>query len=100
MALPLAALGIACGGDGQGGTDGAAIFAGGTEPACASCHTLSAAGATGQVGPDLDRSAAPAEFIEMVVRSGSGVMPSFADQLSDAEIAAVARYVADHAGEG
>jgi mono/diheme cytochrome c family protein len=32
------------------------------------------------------------------VRSGSGTMPSFEGRLSDAEIQAVARYVADNAG--
>ncbi|MFZ0343339.1 MAG: c-type cytochrome, partial [Gaiellaceae bacterium] len=34
------------------GTDGAAIFKG---AGCAGCHTLSAAGATGTVGPNLDQ---------------------------------------------
>jgi sulfite dehydrogenase len=99
MVALMALVVAACGGDEDENADidGAAIFASGTQPSCSSCHTLSAAGSTGTVGPVLDGSAAPAAFIETVVREGSGAMPSFDGQLSDAEIAAVARYVDDNA---
>ena len=74
---------------------GEAVFA---SAGCGGCHTLSAAGASGTAGPDLDALAPDAATVEAVVRSGSGTMPSFAGRLSDAEIQAVASYVADNTG--
>jgi mono/diheme cytochrome c family protein len=71
--------------------DGAALF----KSSCGSCHTLSAAGTSGQVGPNLDGVSLSASEIESVMRGGRGAMPSFEGKLSDAEIAAVASYVAD-----
>jgi mono/diheme cytochrome c family protein len=61
---------------------------------CGSCHTLAAAGTTGQVGPNLDQVSLPASQVAGQVREGGGSMPSFAGQLSDAEIRAVAAFVA------
>ena len=45
------------GGGGGGGeeTDGKTLFTQAAEPACASCHTLEDAGATGTTGPNLDK---------------------------------------------
>jgi mono/diheme cytochrome c family protein len=71
------------------GADGAKVF----QSTCGSCHTLSAAGTSGQVGPNLDDSSVSASEIESIVRAGPGAMPSFDGQLSKAEIAAVAAYV-------
>ena len=61
---------------------------------CGSCHTLSRAGTSGQVGPNLDSVGLKPDEIEAIVRSGSGAMPSFEGRLSDAEIADVAKFVA------
>jgi mono/diheme cytochrome c family protein len=78
--------------DGGGGaSDGATVFS----DHCGSCHTLSAAGTSGQVGPNLDDSSLDAAAIEATVRDGRGAMPAFGDSLSDADIEAVAAYVAD-----
>ena len=74
----------------QGGGQGQAVF---TEN-CGSCHTLSRAGTNGQVGPNLDSVALKPADIEAIVRSGSGAMPSFEGDLSDAQIAEVAKFVA------
>jgi mono/diheme cytochrome c family protein len=71
------------------GADGATVFS----DSCGSCHTLSAAGTNGQVGPNLDDSSALAADVESIVRDGSGGMPAFGDRLSDAEVKAVAAYV-------
>jgi uncharacterized membrane protein len=60
---------------------------------CAGCHTLADAGATGTVGPNLDAAHPSASLVAERVRDGKGVMPSFAGELDDAEIAAVAAYV-------
>jgi mono/diheme cytochrome c family protein len=61
---------------------------------CGSCHTLKAAGTTGQVGPDLDQvSVSPAQVANQI-RQGGGAMPGFAGRLSDAQIRALAAFVA------
>jgi mono/diheme cytochrome c family protein len=79
------------GGDsGGGGAEGAAVF----DDNCGSCHAFSAAGTTGGVGPNLDDTSLDAAAIETIVRDGRGSMPGFSGDLSDAEIAAVAEWVA------
>jgi mono/diheme cytochrome c family protein len=75
--------------------DGASVFA---SAGCAACHTLSAAGASGTVGPNLDELRPTQAQVVSIVTSGRGVMPSFADQLSPEEIQAVASYVSGAAG--
>jgi len=74
-----------------GKADGKSVFTGN----CGSCHTLEAAGTSGQVGPTLDGVSLGAGEIETVVRGGRGGMPSFQGKLSPAEIKAVAAYVAE-----
>ena len=70
--------------------DGKAVFTGN----CGSCHTLQAAGTSGQVGPNLDGISLSKADIEGIVRGGRGGMPSFRGSLSDAKISAVATFVA------
>lgn len=77
------------------GADGAAVFA---SAGCGGCHTLAAADSSGAVGPNLDDLQPDAGTVESIVRSGRGAMPSFEGDLSDAEITAVAAYVAESAG--
>ncbi|HEV7773855.1 MAG TPA: cytochrome c [Conexibacter sp.] len=77
------------------GPDGAKVFA---SAGCASCHTLAAANATGQVGPNLDDLQPDAATVRSQVENGGGGMPSFSGDLSPEEIDAVATYVADNAG--
>jgi len=78
----------------QASADGKAIFTAN----CSSCHTLSAAGASGQVGPNLDTLKPSESTVSGQVNKGGGGMPAFAGQLSPAEIKAVAAYVASSAG--
>lgn len=66
---------------------------------CAQCHTLAAAGSTGQVGPNLDGIAAGEATVNAQVTNGGGGMPAFADVLTEAQIDAVSAYVADSAGK-
>lgn len=108
--LACAALALAaCGGDDSGG--GATTTSGGATTAessadgeavftsnCGACHTLAAAGTSGTTGPNLDDLKPDQATVEQQVRNGGGGMPAFEGQLSDAEIAAVASYVADNAG--
>ena len=67
-------------------------------PACAVCHTLEAAAASGAVGPVLDELRPDAQRVAKAVRNGLGAMPPFQGVLSDAEIEAVAAYVAVSTG--
>jgi mono/diheme cytochrome c family protein len=69
---------------------GKAVFA---KAGCGSCHTMKAAGATGTVGPNLDRLKAAYDAVVHQVESGGGGMPPFKGQLSDKEIKDVAAYV-------
>ena len=100
--LALAAAG--CGGDDGGGSGGG----GGGEstaqsgPAetfsstCGGCHTLAAADAEGQVGPNLDELKPSADEVTQAIEQGPGVMPE--NLLKGAEADEVAQYVADNAG--
>lgn len=77
------------------GTNGKQIFA----AQCASCHTLAAANATGAVGPNLDQAKPSLAVAKRQVENGGGVMPAFKGRLSDAQIAAVSKFVAENAGK-
>jgi mono/diheme cytochrome c family protein len=66
---------------------------------CSSCHTLADAGATGSVGPNLDDLKPDDATVVHQVTNGGGVMPSFADKLSNTEILSVAKYVSTAAGK-
>ena len=62
---------------------------------CGGCHTLKAAGSSGNVGPNLDDAKPDVALVVDRATNGKGVMPSFKGQLSDQEIADVAQYVFD-----
>ncbi len=62
---------------------------------CKGCHTLKDAGATGNVGPNLDQAKPPLDLVVDRVTNGKGVMPSFSGQLSEKQIADVAAYVVE-----
>ena len=68
------------------------------QPACAVCHTLQAAGAQGEVGPVLDEIKPNAERVLRALRNGIGAMPSFAEKMTEQDMQAVARFVAQSTG--
>ena len=76
-------------------TAGAKVF---KSAACGSCHTLKAANAGGQIGPDLDAVPPNFEAVRAKVEQGGGGMPSFAGQLTPGQIRDVAAFVAKNAG--
>jgi mono/diheme cytochrome c family protein len=105
----LALLGAGCGGDDDSGTaeppatttttgggesgDAAAgkeVFA---TAGCGGCHTFSAAGSSGSIGPNLDDLAPSFEAVVSQVTNGGGAMPSFKDELTEQQIRAVAAFV-------
>ena len=74
------------------------LESGGDLPACAICHTLADAGATGAIGPNLDDLQPEEARVRRAVTEGVGVMPPFGEVLTEEQIGAVARYVAEAAG--
>jgi len=69
---------------------GESVFA---EGGCSSCHTLEAAGASGNIGPNLDESQPDTELVVERVTNGMGTMPSFSGQFNEQQIQDVAAYV-------
>jgi mono/diheme cytochrome c family protein len=69
-------------------------------PACATCHTLSAVGATGEIGPVLDELRPDRERVAAALRGGVGNMPSYRQSLSEEEIQALAAFVAAATASG
>ena len=65
---------------------------------CGSCHTLSDAGTSGQIGPNLDQVQPDYETVREKVAEGGGGMPAFSGQLTPQQIRDVAAYVATKAG--
>jgi mono/diheme cytochrome c family protein len=109
VAVLLAAVIAGCG-PGSGGVEVAPLVGGTTGPQaargraifaanCATCHTLSDAGASGNVGPNLDELGPGAAAVARKVQSGGGGMPAFSGRLSKREVGLVAAYVGAVAGE-
>jgi peptidoglycan hydrolase-like protein with peptidoglycan-binding domain len=69
-----------------------------SQAGCGGCHTLAAAGASGQVGPNLDQLRPSGAAVAEQVTSGGGGMPSFASSLSAGQIQALAAWVSSSAG--
>jgi mono/diheme cytochrome c family protein len=72
---------------GAAAADGKALFVSN----CGSCHTLSAAGTSGAIGPKLDGLGVDAATVTAAMKAGPGAMPTFS--LSPAETAAIAKFV-------
>ena len=83
------------GGGGGDAVAGKAVF---TSAGCAGCHTLKAAGASGNVGPNLDQLKPDFATVKHQVINGGGAMPAFKGQLSDKQIDDVAAFVSSSAG--
>ena len=69
--------------------------------ACAGCHTMKAAGAEGNVGPNLDTVDLTLESVIDMVTHGLGVMPAYGEDeiLTAEEIEIVSKYVVNSAGK-
>ena len=61
---------------------------------CGGCHTLKAAGSSGNVGPNLDQLKPDAARVAKQVTNGGAVMPPFKAALSPKQIQDVAAFVA------
>ena len=82
------------GGQAAGGrtNDPKSIF---TSAGCGGCHTFSDAGTTGTTAPNLDESKTSLPEAIQQIRDGGGGMPAFKDQLSEAQIRALAEYITE-----
>jgi cytochrome c oxidase subunit II len=99
------------GGGGGAAADGKTLFTTGANPACGSCHTLSDAGATGTIGPDLDKvlKGKDAAFIQQSIEDPGaevaqgfqdGIMPTnYGDTLQPEEIKALTDYLVEVASK-
>jgi cbb3-type cytochrome c oxidase subunit III len=88
-------LAAAASGGSTTSTNGKTIFTSN----CGSCHTLAAAGTNGTVGPNLDQLKPAFARVKRQVINGGAIMPAFKGKLTDAQIEAVAKYVAANAGK-
>jgi cytochrome c6 len=77
---------------------GRRLFTAEAQPSCSVCHVLKDAGSTAEVGPPLDELKPDAGRVARALRNGIGVMPSFRDKLTEAQIEALARDVARATG--
>ena len=68
---------------------------------CAGCHTMKAAGAEGNVGPNLDTIDLTLESVIDMVTYGLGVMPAYGEDeiLTKEEIDIVSFYVVNSVGK-
>lgn len=78
---------------------GRKVFTEIAQPSCTVCHTLQAAGATGTIAPSLDDIKPDKQRALQALRNGLGVMPSYAESLTEEQMQAVAEYVASVAGK-
>ncbi|MGH3013220.1 MAG: c-type cytochrome [Gaiellaceae bacterium] len=90
------------GGEGGGGGEGEGDPAAGKEvfasAGCGSCHTLSDAGTSGTIGPNLDESSVDFAAAQEQITNGGGGMQAYSGTLSEEEIANVAAYVVSARG--
>jgi cytochrome c oxidase subunit II len=99
------------GGGGAASTDGEALFTQDAQPAaCATCHTLAAAGANAATGPNLDdvvpdmseeeiRQAIVDPDAEIEEGYSSGLMPRYGESLSDEQVDALVQYLTEVSGK-
>ena len=81
------AAGCGTGGVAKGHPDvanGQKLFTGAAQ--CAACHTLSAAGSSGTIGPNLDQLKPKQATVVHQVTNGGAVMPAFKGKLTPAQI--------------
>lgn len=69
-----------------------------SQPPCSVCHTMAAAGAAGEIGPNLDELKPSVDRIARAVRQGVGVMPGYRETLKEDQIETLIRYVAQSIG--
>lgn len=63
------------------------------EHGCGGCHTLAAAASSGTTGPDLDAALPSSRTVMRQLSRPGGLMPSFAERLSDPEMHDLAAFV-------
>lgn len=72
---------------------GRMLFTKDSKPACAICHTLADAGASGEIGPSLDELKPDEARVLQALKTGIGQMPAFTS-LTEEQRQILAKYVA------
>ena len=72
---------------------GKEIFLSVAVPSCSGCHTLSDAGSSGSIGPNLDAASPAYDKVVDRATNGQGIMPPFKGKLTEQQIQDVAAYV-------
>lgn len=72
---------------------GRALFVSDASPSCGTCHTLSEAGTSGAVGPNLNLLAPSEDQVRAAIENGVGAMPGYSERLSDEQLRQLAHYV-------
>lgn len=72
--------------------DGKQIF---SDAGCGGCHTFKPADSSGTSGPALDNTSLNQDQIAEQIAKGGGGMPAFAGDLNEAQIDAVAAFIAE-----
>lgn len=73
--------------------EGKLLFLKGAAPACAICHTLEAAGATGAVGPSMNDLQPDVARVMNALKNGIGQMPAY-PSLTPEQMKTLSEYVA------
>lgn len=73
--------------------EGKKLFMEGAAPPCAICHTLEAAGSTGEIGPVLDELKPDAERVIRALHQGVGAMPTYDGKLTEEQMSALAAFI-------
>jgi cytochrome c6 len=79
---------------------GRQVFTQIAQPQCGICHTLEDAGTKGEIGAKLEELQPDEQRVLLAVRKGVGVMPPYADKLTEEQIRAVAYYVSRAVRQG
>lgn len=77
----------------RGDPDAGEVLIANLDNSCGLCHTLESAGFEGAVAPNLDERRPGYQQVLEAVRDGPGLMPSYAGELSDAEIHDIAAFI-------
>lgn len=70
------------------------------DDSCGLCHTLESAGFTGTPAPNLDELRPGYQRVLDAVREGPGLMPSYAEVLTDAELHDIAAFISREVDRG
>ena len=82
----------------RGDPEAGAVVVENLDNSCGLCHTLESAGFEGTAAPSLDELRPGYQRVLNAVRQGPGLMPSYAQELSEDEMHDIAAFISREAG--